>query len=160
MQRVVECESDLVSHHRKKANFFGAIYIRSFTGKGERSDLAVGCGQGERANTADSILLQNPSKFGTPSVDRFKRADQRLLVLIDPPSIGFLHGQLRIFRDRCFCLGVEGMAVKRIPFLVAHGHTDKIKTEDSVQLPEQRAKKILRISIRSYRIRYPDERHE
>ncbi len=44
MQRIVECESDLLSHHREKVNFFGGIDIGSFTGKGERSDFAVGCG--------------------------------------------------------------------------------------------------------------------
>src|SRR5467141_3360639 len=42
MQRIVECESDLLSHHRKKMNFFGGIDIRSFTGKRECSDFAVG----------------------------------------------------------------------------------------------------------------------
>jgi hypothetical protein len=30
--------------------------------------------------------------------------------------------------------------VKRIRFLVANGHTDIIKPDDSVQLPHQRAK--------------------
>jgi hypothetical protein len=30
--------------------------------------------------------------------------------------------------------------VKRIRFLVANGHTDTIKPDDSVQLPHQRAK--------------------
>src|SRR5882762_5824834 len=43
MQRIVECESDLLSHHRKKVNFFGGINIRSLTAKGERSNFAVGC---------------------------------------------------------------------------------------------------------------------
>ncbi len=44
VQRIVECESDLLSHHRKKVNFFGGIDIRSFTCKGERSDFAVSRG--------------------------------------------------------------------------------------------------------------------
>src|SRR5260370_36798175 len=43
MQRIVECESDLLSHHRKKVNFFGRIDIRSLTAKGERSNFAMGC---------------------------------------------------------------------------------------------------------------------
>src|SRR5882724_4218577 len=41
MQRVVECESDLLSHDRKKLNFLGGIDTRSFTGKRECSDFAV-----------------------------------------------------------------------------------------------------------------------
>jgi len=41
MQRVVECESDLLSHYRKKLNFLGRIDIRSFTGKRECSDFCL-----------------------------------------------------------------------------------------------------------------------
>src|SRR6266403_407541 len=44
MQRIVECESDLLSYHRKKLNFLGGIDIRSLTAKGERSHFAMGCG--------------------------------------------------------------------------------------------------------------------
>src|ERR1700730_5117914 len=44
MQRIIECQSDLVSHDGKKVNFFGCIDIRDFTGKRERSDFAVGFG--------------------------------------------------------------------------------------------------------------------
>ncbi len=43
-QRIVECEGDLLSHHGKEVNFFGGIDIQCFTGKGERTDLAVRCG--------------------------------------------------------------------------------------------------------------------
>src|SRR5713226_5200986 len=42
MQRIVECESDLLSHHRKKPNFFSGIDIRSLISKRECSDFAVG----------------------------------------------------------------------------------------------------------------------
>src|SRR6266850_422729 len=42
MQCVVECESDLLSHYRKKLNFLGGIDIGSLTAKGEGSDFAVG----------------------------------------------------------------------------------------------------------------------
>ena len=69
-----------------------------------------------------------------------KRSDQRLLVLVDPPSIGFLHGQFRVWRDSCFCFRVDGMAMKRIRLLVTNRHTDIIKPDDPVQLPHQRAK--------------------
>src|SRR5882724_1319245 len=42
MQRVVECESDLLSHYRKKLNFLGGIDTGSLAAKGEGSDFAVG----------------------------------------------------------------------------------------------------------------------
>jgi len=35
MQRIVECESDLLSHHRKKMNFFVRIDIPEPTAKGD-----------------------------------------------------------------------------------------------------------------------------
>ncbi len=44
VQRIVECESDLLSDHFKKVNLFGGIDIRRFTGKGKCTDLAVRCG--------------------------------------------------------------------------------------------------------------------
>src|SRR5882762_8263569 len=158
MQRIVECESDLLSHHRKKANLFDRIDIRSFTAKSERSDFAVGCRQRESAQTVDSVLLQNLLEFGKPSVVGFERSHQRRLILIDPPGIGFLDGQFRVWRDSCFCLRVDEMPVKGIRFLVTNGHTDIIKPDDPVQLPHQRSKQILWISMRSDSIRYADER--
>src|SRR5882762_10730953 len=135
MQRIVECESDLLSHHRKKANLFDRIDIRSFTAKGERSDFAVGCRQRESAHTVDSVLLQNLLEFGKPSVLGFERSDQRLLILIDPPGIGFLHGQFRAWGNSYFYFCVNEMPVKRVRFLVTNGHTDIIKPDDPVQLP-------------------------
>src|SRR6266481_8706058 len=92
MQRVVECESDLLSHHRKKLNFLAGIDIRSLTAKGERSDFTMGCRKRKSAQTVDTVLLQSLLEFGKPSVAGFERSDQRLLILIDPPGIRFLHG--------------------------------------------------------------------
>src|SRR5712664_4972684 len=112
MQGIVECDSDLLSHHRKKVNFISGIDIRSLTAKGERSDFAVGRRQRESAQTVDSVLLQNLLEFGKPSVVGFERSDQRLLVLVDPPGIGFLYGQFRVWRDSCFSLRVDDMPVK------------------------------------------------
>src|SRR6266436_7584181 len=106
----------------------------------------------------DSVLLQDLLEFGKPGVAGFERSDQRLLVLVDPPSIRFLHGQFRARRDNCLCFRVDEMLAKRIGFLVTNGHTDIIKPYDPVQLPHQRAKEILRIAMRSDSIRYADER--
>ncbi len=106
----------------------------------------------------DSVLLQNLVEFGKPSVVGLERSDQRLLILVDPPGIGFLYGQFRVWRNSCFCLRVDEMPVKRIRFLVTNGHPDIIKPDDSVQLPHQRAKQILWISMRSDSIGHPDER--
>src|SRR6266436_1029635 len=92
MQRVVECESDLLSHYRKKLNFLAGIDIRSLTAKGERSDFTMGCRKRKSAQTVDTVLLQSLLEFGKPSVAGFERSDQRLLILIDPPGIRFLHG--------------------------------------------------------------------
>src|SRR5437660_4023354 len=87
MQCVVECESDLLSHYRKKLNFLGGIDIRSLTAKGERSDFAMGCRQGESTQTVDSVFLQNLLEFGKASVVSFVRGHQRLLILVDSPGI-------------------------------------------------------------------------
>src|SRR5260370_18914323 len=43
MQRVVECESGLLSHYPKKVNILDRIDIGSLTAKGKRSDFAVSC---------------------------------------------------------------------------------------------------------------------
>jgi hypothetical protein len=106
----------------------------------------------------DSVGLQNLLEFGKPTVVGFERSDKRLLILVDPPGIGFLHGQFRVWRDSCFCFRVDEMPVKRIRFLVTNGHTDTIKPDDPVQLPHQRAKQILLISMCPDSIRYADER--
>jgi hypothetical protein len=71
-------------------------------------------------------------EFGKPSVTGIEGSDQRLLILVDPPGIGFVHGQIGVWRDSCFCLRVDGMAVKRIRFLVPNVHADIIKPDDSV----------------------------
>src|SRR3984893_2261145 len=44
VQRIVECQCDLLGHHGKKVNLVGGIDIRSFTAKGDCSDFAVSCG--------------------------------------------------------------------------------------------------------------------
>jgi hypothetical protein len=57
------------------------------------------------------------------------------LVLVDPPGIGFLHFQFRVWRDSGLCHSVDEMPVKRIRFLVMNGHTDTVKLDDPVQFP-------------------------
>ena len=64
----------------------------------------------------------------------------------------------RVWSDKSPCFRLDEMVMKRIRFLVTNGHTDTIKPDDPVQLPHQRAKQILRISMRSDSIRYTDER--
>jgi len=64
-----------------------------------------------------------------------KRSDHRLLVLVDPPGIGFLHGEFRVWRDSCLRLSVDKMPVKGIRFLVINRHTDVIKLDNPVEFP-------------------------
>src|SRR5260370_1656603 len=56
MHRVVKCQSDLLSHYRKKLNFLCGIDIRSLTAKGERSHSPVPSRSRESAQTAHTLL--------------------------------------------------------------------------------------------------------
>ncbi len=81
------------------------------------------------------MLLQNLPEFANLDIVGCERSDQRLLVLVDPPGVGFLHFQFRVWRDSCLCHSVDEVPMKRIRFLVMNRHTDIIKLDDPVQFP-------------------------